>query len=73
VELPVPLATGVTDAGVSVQITVALTGAIAQVNPTAELKLFKEVTVTFEFIESPATTVPETGNALRLKSLTIKV
>ena len=72
-ELPVPFATGVTDAGTNTQVTVAFTGAIEQVKAAAELKLLRDVTVTVELIESPATTVPAAGDALRLKLFTITV
>lgn len=70
-ELPVPFATGVTDAGVNPQVTVAFTGAIAQVNDTAELKLLRDVTVVVELMESPATTVPAAGETLKLKLFTM--
>jgi hypothetical protein len=67
-EVIVPFAAGVTDAGVSVQVTEAFTGAIAQVNPTAALKLFTDVTVMVELVEFPTVVVTATGVALRLKS-----
>ena len=73
VEVAVPLPTGVTDAGARLQVTVALTGAIVQVNATAELKLLREVTVIVEVVLFPATVVAETGDALKLKSFTVRV
>jgi hypothetical protein len=73
VELAVPFAAGVTDAGVSVQVTVALAGVTAQERPTAELNPLKEVTVIFEVPLFPAITVAETGEALKLKSMTVRV
>jgi hypothetical protein len=69
----VPLAGGVTEAGARLQVTVALTGATVQERPTAELNPLKEVTVIFEVPPFPAITVAETGKALKLKSLTIRV
>jgi hypothetical protein len=64
------LAAGVTDAGAKLQVTVAFTGAIAQVNATAELKLFNDVTVIVVVVLFPAAVVAETGNALKAKSFT---
>ena len=71
IEIIVPLAGGVTDAGAKEQVTVAFTGAIAQVNPTAELKLLKEVTVIVEVPPFPAIVVAEVGEEPRLKSFTV--
>ena len=68
----VPLATGVTKAGATLQVTVAFTGAIAQVKDTAVLKPLKEVTVIVDVVEFPATVVAEIGAALKLKSFKIK-
>jgi hypothetical protein len=51
-----------------VQVTVALTGEIPQVNPTAELKLLSEVTVIVAVVEFPIVVVAEAGEALMLKS-----
>ena len=68
VEAAVPLAAGVTDIGAKLQDTVALTGAIAQLNPTAALKLFTDVTVIVELVLFPALVVAETGAELKLKS-----
>ena len=70
VEFAVPFAAGVTDVGTLVQVTVALTGVIAQVNATAELKLFIDVTVIVEVVEFPAAVLAETGVALKPKSFT---
>jgi hypothetical protein len=67
-EVMVPFAAGVTDAGVKVQVTVAFTGAMAQVNTTAELKLFNDVTVIVELVEFPTVVVADMGAALKLKS-----
>ena len=57
-----------TDAGVSVQVTAALTGEIAQVNPTTALKLLTDVTVMVEFVVFPTVVVAEAGEALIVKS-----
>jgi hypothetical protein len=64
----VPLAGGVTDAGARLQVTVALTGEMPQVNPTAELKLLIDVIVITEVVEFPTVVVAEAGVALILKS-----
>ena len=61
-----PFATGVTDAGDREQVTVELTGAIAQLRPTAELNPFTEVTVIVEVPEFPTVKVEEPGEAARL-------
>jgi hypothetical protein len=71
VEVTVPLAIGVTDAGEKEQVTVELKGVIAQVNPTAELKPLSDVTVIVDVVEFPAAVVAETGEALKLKSFTV--
>ena len=68
VALAVPLAAGVTDAGARLQVTVAFTGAIAQVSPTAELKLFNDVTVIVDIAIFPAVIVAVAGEELKLKS-----
>ena len=73
VDVTVPLAAGVTDVGTTLQVTVAFTGAIAQVNATAELKLLSDVTVMVEVLEFPATVVADVGEAVRLKSYTVRV
>jgi hypothetical protein len=52
-------------------VTVALAGATAQVSPTTELNPFIEVTVIVEVVLFPATVVAETGEALKLKVLTV--
>lgn len=70
VEFTVPLAAGVTDAGARLHVTVAFTGAIVQERATAELKLFKEVTVMVVVVLLPTDVVPEAGAALKLKLLT---
>jgi hypothetical protein len=67
------LAAGVTEAGANPQVTVAFTGAIAQVNPTAELNPFNDVTVTVEVPGFPAITVAAVGEVLTLKSFTVRV
>jgi hypothetical protein len=72
VEPAVPLATGVTEAGTRPQVTVALTGAIEQVNATAELNPLNEVTVILEVPPFPAMTVAVAGTAARLKSFNVK-
>ena len=65
------MAAGVTEAGANPQVTVAFTGAIAQLNATAELKLFNEVTVMVEVVLFPAAVVADTGDAVKLKSFTV--
>jgi hypothetical protein len=72
VDVAVPLAAGVTDVKLNPQVTEAFTGTDAQVNATAELKLFNEVTVIVEVAEFPAITAADTGDAVRLKSFTVK-
>jgi hypothetical protein len=67
------LAAGVTDVGAKEQVTVAFTGAIVQVNATAELKLFNEVTVIVEVVLFPAAVVADVGNAVKAKSFTATV
>jgi hypothetical protein len=71
VDVAVPFAAGVTDAGAKLQVTVAFTGEIAQVNPTAKLKLFNDVTVIVEVALFPAAVVADVGEAVKLKSLTV--
>jgi hypothetical protein len=73
VDPAVPLATGVTEAGARPQVTVALTGAIEQVNATAELNPLKDVTVTVEVVELPATVVAEIGEAAKMKLFKLRV
>ena len=65
------MAAGVTDAGAKLQVTVEFTGAIVQVNATAELKLLREVTVIVEVVLFPAAVVAEAGEAVKLKLLTV--
>jgi hypothetical protein len=67
------LATGVTVAGAKEQVTVAFTGAIAQLNATAKLNPFNDVTVIVAEPEFPAITVAAVGDAVTLKSFTIKL
>jgi hypothetical protein len=69
----VPLATGVTEAGARPQVTVALTGATAQERPTATLNPLKEVTITVDAVEFPATVVAERGETARPKSFSVSV
>jgi hypothetical protein len=73
VDPAVPLAAGVTDAGANPQVTVAFTGAIAQLNATAELNPFNDVTVIVAEPEFPAITVAAVGEAVTLKSFTVKL
>lgn len=75
VEEAVPFATGVMEEGVRLHVTVGSIGAIAQANPTGELKLFREVTVIVEVVEKaePAIVVPEEGELPMLKSFTERV
>jgi hypothetical protein len=72
-DVAVPLAAGVTEAGVKEQVTVAFTGAIVQLNATAELNPLSDVTVTVDAPEFPAITVAVVGEAVRLKSFTVRV
>ena len=60
----VPLATGVTEAGATLQVTVAFTGVIPQLKATAELKPPNEVIVTAAVVEFPATVVAVEGEIL---------
>ena len=71
VEVAVPLAGGVTDAGERPQVTVALTGAIAQVNPTAELNPYWDATEIDEMVLFPTTVIAEAGTAEIVKPLTV--
>jgi hypothetical protein len=71
VDVAVPFAAGVTDVKLNPQVTEAFTGTVAQVNPTAELKLFNENMVMVEVVLFPAIVVADTGVALKLKSLTV--
>ena len=73
VDPAVPLAIGVTDAGEREQVTVALTGKIAQVSATAVLNPFKDVTVIVALVEFPIVVVTEAGEAERLKSFKVNV
>ena len=73
VDVTVPLAAGVTEIKLNPQATVAFTGAIAQVNPTARLNPFNDVTVIVDAPEFPAITVAVVGEAVTLKSLTVNV
>ena len=70
---PVPLATGVTEAGAKLQVTVTFTGAIAQLNATEELNPPNEVMVTAAVVEFPATVVAEDGETDKAKSFNISV
>jgi hypothetical protein len=69
-----PLAAGVTETGTRPQVTVAFTGAIAQVNPTAELKLFTDVTVMVDVVEKavPTGVDEEAGEFPIVKSATVR-
>ena len=71
IDVIVPFAVGVTDDGAKLQVTDGSTGAIEQVNPTAELNPLREVIVIVELVKLPATVVAEAGVALILKSLTV--
>ena len=70
-DVAVPLATGVTKGGLKLHPTVALF--VPQVNPTEELKPFKEVTDTVEVVEFPMEVATERGTADKLKSFTARV
>ena len=72
-EFELPFAAGVTEPGAKLQVTVAFTGATAQVNPTGKINPFKEVTVTVAAPEFPAIRVAETGEVLTPKSFTVNV
>jgi hypothetical protein len=67
-EVIVPFAAGVTEAGDKLHDMVALVGEIVQVNPTAALKLFTDVTVIVELVVFPTVVVAEAGVAVMLKS-----
>ena len=66
-EVIVPFAAGVTEAGDKLHDIVALVGEIVQVNPTAALKLFTDVTVIVELVVFPTVVVAEAGDAVKLK------
>ena len=72
VDVADPFAAGVTEVKLNPQVTVELTGELAQVSVTAELKLFTEVTVIVELVEFPIVVVAETGDAVTLKLFTVK-
>ena len=71
VEVAVPLAAGVTEVKLNPQVTVAVTGATAQVKVTAALKAFNEVTVIVEVVEFPIVVVAEAGEADNPKSFIV--
>lgn len=71
--MAVPFATGVTEVKLKPQLTVALTGAIEQAKPTAELKPFNDDTVMVEAVLFPAIVVAVAGVAVRLKLFTDNV
>jgi hypothetical protein len=74
VEVAVPFTAGVTEGAERVQRTVGETGAIAQVNPTAELKPLRDVTVMVEVVVLfPTTVVAEAGEEDKEKLLTVSV
>jgi hypothetical protein len=73
VEVAVPLAGGVTEVGERPQVTVAFTGAIAQVNPTAELKPYWDAAEMVEEVLFPTTVIAEAGEAEMVKPLTVSV
>ena len=60
------MAAGVTDRGDRLQVTVPLLD--EQVNPTAALKLFTDVTVIVDVVELPTIVVAANGNAPIVKS-----
>jgi hypothetical protein len=66
------LAIGVIGVGDRPHVTVALTGATAQLKLTAELKPFRDETVKIEVAPFPAIRVEFTGEVLRLKSFKIR-
>jgi hypothetical protein len=55
------LAAGVTDAGANEQVIVTVAGAIPQLNPTAALNPFTDVTVIVEPVLFPAVVVAKAG------------
>ena len=69
VDVTVPLAAGVTDAGDRVQVMAGVAGTTEQANDTAELNPLSEVTVTVEVAVLPAVTMLEAGVVLKEKSL----
>ena len=73
VEVTLPFATGVTEAGERDPVMVALLGETAKVNATAVLNPFNDVTVIVDVPLFPAIAVAEVGEALRLKSFKVNV
>ena len=71
VVVAVPFTAGVNEEAVRLQVTVGVTGEIAQLNPTAELNPFREVTVTVEVVEFPADVVAEEGDTAKLKAFNV--
>ena len=65
------MAAGVTEVKLNPQVTVELIGAIAQVNVTAALKAFNEVTVIVDAVEFPIVVIADAGDADKLKSITV--
>lgn len=61
VEFAVPLATGVTEAGDKLQVTVGVAGEMPHDKLTAALKLFNEVRVIVPVVIFPAVVVTEFG------------
>ena len=64
VEVTLPFAAGVTDAGAKEQVIVAVAGAIPQVKLTAALKPLTDVMVMVDVVVFPAVVVAEAGVAL---------
>ena len=73
VDVAVPFAAGVTDVKLNPQVTVALTGEIAQVKFTAALKPLREMTVIRDEVLFPTVVVAVAGVADKPKSITVKI
>ena len=73
VEVMLPFATGVTEAGERVPVIVALLGETAKVSATARLNPFRDVTVIVEVPLFPAITVAEVGEDDKLKSFKVRI
>jgi hypothetical protein len=73
IEVIVPFAAGVTEAGERVPVTVAFTGETAKVSATARLNPFSDVTVIVDMPLFPTIAVAEAGDADKLKSFKVNV
>jgi hypothetical protein len=71
VEIALPFATGVIDAGLKLQVILIFEG--VQVSATVPLKPFSEFTVADADVLFPTITVPELGERATLKSFTVRL